>query len=362
LAESTRLTIYPQSSARVRLAFVGCGRATAELHLPALRDVGGIEVVAVCDTDRARSDDVGRQFDIAERYDDLAQLLSNSQVDAIAICSPPETHATNAIAALDAGKHLFVEKPLSLSVDDCDRIIMHATHASGKAVVGFNLRQHRLLRQAREIIRRGDLGRIHFVRSAFTTDLRLRRVLPGWRNRRIEGGGVIFELGSHHFDLWRWMFGAEVEEVFTRSHGVASDDAMAAISARLSGEIFAWAQFDEQAVPTNELEVSGEAGRLTVSLYDFDGLHVAPLSTPPGSTAARAARIRHTLASLPDALRGIRKGGDYVATYRAEWLDFLATVRDGAPPAATLEDGRAALRICAAAVASSLEGRPVALA
>lgn len=355
------MEIHAQTGIGVRLAFVGCGRATAELHLPALRNVGGIEVVAVCDTDHARGDEVAWRFGIAERYDDVAQLLDRSRVDAVAICSPPETHAANAIAALDAGKHLFVEKPLALTAEDCDRIIAHASRAAGSAVVGFNLRQHRLLRQAREIIRRGDLGRVQFVRSAFTTDLRLRRSLPEWRNRRAQGGGVIFELGSHHFDLWRWMLGLEVEEVFARAHGAGSDDAVAAVSARLTGDVLAVAHLDERTLPTNEIEVTGDAGRLTVSLYDFDGLHVTPLSTPPGSMRARAARIRHTLTSLPDAVRGLRKGGDYVETYQAEWVRFLATVREGASPAATLEDGRASLRVCAAAVASSLGGRPVAI-
>lgn len=164
----------------MRLAFVGCGRVTTELHLPALRGNADIAVVAFCDVDDARATAVARLVPGARVVADVAALARDPSVDAVAVCTPPSEHALHASVVLDAGKHLFVEKPLALTRADCDAIVARAESSAAMAAVGFNLRQHRLLQAAHEIIARGALGRIDLVRSMFTTDTRLTRELrPG---------------------------------------------------------------------------------------------------------------------------------------------------------------------------------------
>jgi predicted dehydrogenase len=346
---------------RIRLAFLGCGRVTTELHLPALRHVPDIQVVALCDVDERRLSDTARPFNGVLIERDIASLLSNPVIEAVAVCTPPSQHAQHAIAVLESGKHLFVEKPLALTLADCDAILASAARGRASAVVGFNLRQHRLLRAARNIIQQGTLGRIELARSLFTTDIRLTRELPIWRDSRAQGGGVLFELGSHHFDMWRWLLGTEVAEVTAMSQSDGRDDSSVSLTARLSTGALATAQMSERTTPSNQIDVFGERARLRVSLYDFDGLEVSPLTNRPGSLGARAHAMARTVRALPAALRGLTTGGDYVATYAEEWRRFCGTLLRGHPPAATLEDGRAAARIAIAAADSATQGRAVRL-
>ncbi len=343
----------------VRLAFVGCGRATVELHLPALRGNADIDVVAFCDVDDARAAQAARLVPRARMLGDVAALARDPGIDAIAICTPASEHAAQASVVLEAGKHLFVEKPLALTRGDCDAIVARAERSSALAVVGFNLRQHRLLQAAHTIIARGTLGRIDLVRSLFTTDIRLTRKLPGWRNERKVGGGVLFELATHHFDLWRWLLSSEVVEVAALSRSDGSDDTSASVTAKLSSGALATAQMAERTTPVNQIDILGDRARMRVSLYDFDGLDVAPLTRPPGSLAARAQSILRTLRALPAGVRGALSGGDYVQTYARQWRRFADAILRGQPGLATLDDGRAAVKIALAAADAVAEGRPI---
>ncbi|MGQ0539085.1 MAG: Gfo/Idh/MocA family protein [Gemmatimonadaceae bacterium] len=345
----------------LRLAFLGCGRATAELHLPALRHVPEFAVVELSDHDAARAAILARRFSVQRLQRSLAEICADSNVDAVAVCTPPDAHAESAVAALDAGKHLFVEKPLALTLADCDRIVAAGERARGAAVVGFNLRRHRLLRAARTVIEQGVLGRIELVRSLFTSDIRLTRTLPAWRDEPARGGGVLNELATHHFDLWRWLLRAEADEVFALGTGGVAPDDTALVSARLSGGILATAQLCERTTPLNQLDILGEHGRLRISLYDFDGIELVPLTRRFGSIAGRLRPLRRMLTHLPAGLRGMLYGGDYVRTYRDEWRSFAQTILRGSPATATLHDGRAASRIAIAAAESAMQGRPVRL-
>src|SRR5207302_8919720 len=97
---------------------------------------------------------------------DVDALLGDGAVDAVAVCTPPATRADLAVAALDAGKHLFLEKPLAPSLEEADRILERAAGSPLRVLVGLNFRRHRLVHRARRLVREGRLGRIQAVRSA----------------------------------------------------------------------------------------------------------------------------------------------------------------------------------------------------
>ncbi len=311
------------------------------------------------DADPARALAVAARFGIADRPATVSALLGLPGLDAVAVCTPPATHADVAEQVLAAGKHLFLEKPLAPSASDCDRIVRAAMHAGVRATVGFNLRQHRLLIRARARIQAGALGTLQLMRSSFTTDIRLRSALSAWRDRRHLGGGVLLELAVHHFDLWRWLTGREVEEVHAWSTGEDTDDSAAVATARLSGGLLATAQLSERTVVQNEIEILGDAGSVRCSLYDFDGLAFTPVAGSAGTVGRRLGALGRSALELPAAIRAASGGGDYLATFAAEWQQFAAAVLRGAPPAASLEDGRAATRIGLAASRSIETGLPV---
>jgi myo-inositol 2-dehydrogenase/D-chiro-inositol 1-dehydrogenase len=349
-------------SSSVKLGVIGCGRATETLHLPALEHLPNAEVVAVADIDPGRLQRVADRFRIQHRHTNFLSLLDDPAVEVVAVCVPPQFHVEVALAALDAGKHLLIEKPLALCLDDADRLIKRATQSTTKVTVGFNLRWHRLLREAREIIQRGTLGPIELVRTVLTSGIRHRQSIPEWRNRRLSGGGVLFELGVHHFDLWRFLLQSEVEEIFATARSGQSDDESANVTARMANGVLVTSMFSERTSDNGEVEIYGQAGRLHVSCYRFDGLEYFSPSNLPGDVRTRLRKIVHTLKELPQGVLRMRQGGDFIASYRAEWRHFIDCIQQGIPPECTLEDGRRALEVALAAVGSASLGQPVKVA
>jgi myo-inositol 2-dehydrogenase/D-chiro-inositol 1-dehydrogenase len=281
---------------------------------------------------------VSRRFGIPRRYADVRDVAADPEVEATAVCVPPWIHVQAALVVLEAGKHLFVEKPLALSLEECGVLIHKARGFPGRILVGFNLRHHRHMRRARQILRMGGVGPLQTVRSAFTSMSRTNPLVPHWRTRSGEGGGVLMDQGVHHFDLWRFLTGAEVEEVQAFSR---TEDEATVAAARLSGGALACGVLSQHSALGNEVEVYGQSGLLRVSGYRFDGLEVLPASLQPGDVRTRLQGLTGTLKQLPTGLREMRRGGIHLDSYRAEWEHFIDAVRRRASTDCSLEDGRA---------------------
>src|SRR5215216_4899013 len=142
-----------ESAPPLRVGIAGCGRVS-ELHLRALAAVDGIEVVAVMDVDGVRARAVASRFGVARVVDDVAAL--GQAADVVAVCTPPREHAALAHDALRAGRHVLVEKPLVLDLDEADALSA-AVPPGIVACTGFNLRVHRQVRAARRMLTEGRL-------------------------------------------------------------------------------------------------------------------------------------------------------------------------------------------------------------
>ena len=340
----------------VRVGVIGCGRVTQERHLPALRSLSSATVVAVADVDPNRLEHVANQYQIGRRSGDYRAVVEDPEIDVIAICVPAQRHVEVALAALEAGKHLLIEKPLALDLDECDRVIEAAAQSGSKVTVGFNMRWHRLLREAREIIRRGDVGEIELIRTTLTSH---HDKVPDWRRRREQGGGALNEMAVHHFDQWRFLLDTEVDEVFASSRSGEWDDETVAVTARLANGALATSLVSQCTSSNNEIEIHGRRGRLRIDCYQFDGLEFSATSSAPGDIRARVQKIAQSFTELPSAAMGLRHGGDYVATYRAEWEHFIESIQEDTPVECTLEDGRAATQIMLASGDSAARRQPV---
>jgi predicted dehydrogenase len=344
----------------IRLAFVGCGAVTEEEHLPALRGLPGVQVVAAVDPRPERLRLVCDRFAIPRCYAHVDALAADPEVDAVGVCIPAGRHRLAVLPLLTAGKHVLVEKPPGLALEDVDEMIACARRGRAKAMVGYHMRWHRMVRQARALLDRGVLGPLESIRMVWYGP-RDDRDLPDWRAHRELGGGALIETGVDHFDLWRFLIGAEVEEVFARTRSGRRDDEAAVVSAVFEGGVLGSAVFSERTTEDIEFEVCGADGRLRVCCNRVEGLTVHPAGTDPASPWARLRRIPEVLRLLPTALRNLRHGGDFKTSYRAQWAHFIEAIRTDGPVGCTLEDGRAALRTALAAVESAASGRPVRL-
>ena len=358
----SRLPQLVSQKSILKLGIIGCGRAAGQIHLPALRYVREIEVVALADIDCQRLTGLADRFGIKTPHSDYRRVLDDSEVDVVAVCVPPQLHVEMSLAVLDAGKHLFVEKPLALSLNECDRLIKQAGQSSSKCAVGLNFRHHRQVLRARDLIRKGQLGQLDLLRGSYTAATHRHMQLPVWRESCDTGGSVLIEVATHQFDLWRFLLGTEVEQIYAWSrrhdHGV---DQSAVVAAHMTNGVLVSAGFSEQTYDNCEIEIFGQSGRLQLSLYRFDGLEFSPTFGFAGDVKSRLRGIGRTMTELPRGVWTMRRGGDYRMSYVNQWRHFAASILKGADVAASLGDGRAALAIALATIRSADTGMPVAV-
>ena len=294
------------------------------------------------------------------RYADYQELVLDRTIDAIAVCTPPDSHETIGLAVLRANKHLFMEKPLALSVQECQRLSDGARSAAVATMVGFHLRWHRLIGDARAWLASGEFGDLEVIRTVFSSGIGFRVDVPDWRRRRQSGGGVLVESGVHYYDLWRFFSGSEVQEVQATSRTMGEQDVAASVTAKLASGAMATASFCQHTADCLEIELFGSKGRLRIAAYARDGIQYDP------SNAKGLRKLFWKLHGAPrrvaSAMQGLLLGGYYADAYRAQWNGFLTAVRSGRSAGATFQDGAAATRIALAVTQSASSGRTVRIA
>ena len=224
---------------------------------------------------------------------------------------------------------------------DCDRLIAKA-RGERQVTVGFHMRWHRLVRQTKEIVDRGHLGPIQTIRATWNSP-RADDTLPEWRRHRAQGGGALVEVASDHFDLWRYLLGAEIAELFATTVDGRWEDEAAVVSGHMTNGVLVSAVFSERANHDLELEVCGKAGRVRASLIRFEGLEYYPTEIMPSSLGARLGRMGHFLRELPRALPRMHRAGDYRVSYCDQWRQFARSIRTGNAHGGHAPDGRQAL-------------------
>jgi myo-inositol 2-dehydrogenase / D-chiro-inositol 1-dehydrogenase len=344
-----------------RIGVIGCGRIAGLRHLPALSRQPDARVVAVADVHAERLARLADEFGIERRYSAHEHLLADPEVDAVAVLVPAAMHADVAIAALEAGKHVFVEKPLALGLGDADRLVERAASSDRHVLVAYNLRWHRLVREARRLLAAGAIGELEVLASSFTSPYAYRHEAKPWRLARETGGGALVEMGSHHFDLWRHLLDDDPVEVSAAVRDGEQEDEAATVHARMRAGTLVTGVFSQRTLDHQEVEVFGTEGRLRLGIYRFDGLEVTRRPGRVGDARGRLDGLGRLVRSLPAAAGEARAGGLFVASYRDEWRHFLAVCRGEAEPECTAEDGRRSLALLLGAAEAASTGRVVAL-
>ena len=166
-------------------------------HLPVLRRIPGVEIAAICDSDRSKAQALAGRFDIPEAYDDIEDVLRYVTPDAVVICTPNHLHEIHVVAALSAGVHVLCERPLALSQAGVERVLQAAERYGRRVMVAMNHRFRADVQAIRGFLAGGELGTIDMIRGGwFTFQPSATRQQLGWRLRRAEaGGGAMLDLG-----------------------------------------------------------------------------------------------------------------------------------------------------------------------
>jgi predicted dehydrogenase len=197
---------------------IGAG-GIARSHMNAIKVNDNIQMVAVIDVDADRAGAAAEEFG-ANAYTDIEPLLANPQVEAVHVCTPHALHADQVVAAAEAGKHVLVEKPMALTLADCDRMIDACDHAGKILMVGQVMRYYPVNHAIREMIADGEIGQVgHLIRRRYSYF----NPTPAGSNSRhwyldLEMGGicVLYCFGPHEYDILHWYLNSPVRQVYAQ--------------------------------------------------------------------------------------------------------------------------------------------------
>ena len=325
----------------VRVALVGVGRF-GEVHLRCLLSLRPMaEVAAICDRDEARLEEVAGKFGIARAYADFEEMLVREEVDAVFVLTEEHNHAGPAIAALEAGRHVFCEKPIASTLEDADRMVEAARRAGRWLFVGHILRFDPQYAELRERAVRGDFGTLGFLHA--------RRLLRASHFRHYARVPAIVHTGIHDIDIALWIVGEPPREVCARCRsllGLPQPETFAVLmDFGWGGPVAvvenAWLLPDSYPASIEaEFVVAGDGG-------------CGRIHSPPAGTVLAAGGG----AEGPDLFWWPSLHGEVAGALRNELIYFLRCVEEGVEPSLVRpEEARDALAVALAAVESARSG------
>jgi myo-inositol 2-dehydrogenase / D-chiro-inositol 1-dehydrogenase len=331
------------TSGPVRVALIGSGRMGSFHGETVSRRLPGAQLIAVADPAPGAAERLAAVLGAQRAYTDPADVFADAEVDAVVIAAPARFHADLVVAAAGAGKAVFCEKPMAMTLADADRAIDGARAAGVALQVGFNRRFALDWAAARALLDEGRLGAPRLLRS-------VTRDPGGFDPARVAPDTIFNETLIHDFDTLRFLNpGAEAVEVYATADAIVEPDWR---DRGLLDTAVVVVRFDNGAVGTAEAcfeaaygydvrgEVLGSGGMATMGDVRRTGMTFA------GADGLWADTVRSDQELLGNA-------------YTAELASFVESVRTGTPAPVTGEDARGALAIALAAAESVRTGRPV---
>ncbi len=354
----------PYGDRKVRFGIIGCG-AIGPTHAAALAALPDVELVAVADPLPERAGDLAERFNVPGVYADAAELLADAAVDVVCLCTPSGAHADGTVAALEAGKHVVVEKPMDVTVEACDRVLA-AQQRTGRLVSVIS--QHRFdpaTERVKGLVDAGTLGRLVLV----TADVKWFRTQAyydagRWRGTwALDGGGAVMNQGIHTVDLLLHLAGP-VRTVYAQTRTAAHDrieveDVAAATLTFANGAIgtlvATTAAFD--GLPAR-VDLFGTAG---TAILEGDAVRLVKVRGDPTLAVSEPAAAHALSVAASGTAAAAASALTWGDAHRAQLADVVRCLRTGGRPRSDAADGRAAVRLVRAVYESARSGRPVEL-
>ncbi|NNG34823.1 Gfo/Idh/MocA family protein [Nakamurella aerolata] len=322
------------------------------------------EMRAIVGRDRAGVTAAADEFGWDSVETDWRTLLTRDDIDVVDICTPGDTHAEIAIAALDAGKHVLCEKPLANSVSEAEQMVAAAERAAARgvqAMCGFNYRRLPATALARQWIAEGRLGRIYHVRAQYLQDWIADPQSPMvWRlDKNRAGSGALGDIGAHIVDLTQYLMGEQLTGVsgitttFVPTRPLADgsgtgqvtvDDA-AVFVGRFPGGALASYEATRFAVGRKNslrLEINGERGSLAFDLESLNDLWWYDNADPATEAGFRRILVTEPEHPYAGAWWPPGHGIGYEHSFVHEMADFVTGIATGRPASPTFAE---ALRV-----------------
>lgn len=361
------------ASSKLRFGIIGCG-SIGPTHAAALTRIPNTQLVAVADLVETRALQMSEKFNVDRVHRDGRELIADPNVDVVICCTPSGMHADHAIAALRAGKHAIVEKPMDVSLDACQRLIAEVEASKRTFTVISQHRFDKATSRVRSALVEGQLGQL-VLATASVKWWRTQGYYDSgdWRGTwKLDGGGALMNQGVHTVDLLQWLAGG-VTHVFARTATAAhqrievEDIAVATLRFRNGaiGNLLA----TTAAYPgfPARIDLYGTEGS---AIIEGDKLHT--LSLKSGQQIARQRASAHAVsvamggtASVKDQasqrVEAEEEGEVWGDAHRAQLTDFVDAVRNNRPPLIDARAGLDPLKIIFAVYESARTGREIAI-
>ncbi len=191
---------------KLRIGIIGCGGIANQKHFPALKNNSDLcEIVAFCDIIRERAEKAAAEFGAvgAKVYTDYHELLANPEVEVVHVCTPNVSHSEITVAAFEAKKHVYCEKPMSHSPEEAQRMVDAWRKSGMQFTVGYQNRFRPEVQNLHAACEAGDLGEIYYGKAHAVR----RRGVPTWgvfMDKAKQGGGPLIDIGTHALDITLW--------------------------------------------------------------------------------------------------------------------------------------------------------------
>lgn len=191
-------------SKRVRLGLIGAG-GIGSVHADAVQQCTGVELTAICDVDAGRATSLAAQHQVARSFTDYRKMLTAGMVDAVAVCTPNNTHRPITLAALEAGCDVLCEKPIAMNAQEAKRMVEAAKAGKRILMIAQALRYGVEAQYIKKLADAGRFGNIYYGKAVW---YRRAGIPRGWfQDRKQSGGGPLIDLGVHAIDLLWWLMG-----------------------------------------------------------------------------------------------------------------------------------------------------------
>ena len=200
---------------KVRVGLIG-GGFIGKIHAEALRRLGYVDVVALAEANQEIAERLGEELSIPEVYGDWRKVVEKSDVDSVHVLTPNQFHYAMSKAALVAGKHVITEKPLAMNSRETSELVTLAKKAGVMHCLCHNMRYYPLVKQAREMVKRGEVGDIRLIHGQYLQDWLFLETDYNWRLLAAEGGAsrAVADIGTHWLDMVQHITGQKVTSVF----------------------------------------------------------------------------------------------------------------------------------------------------
>lgn len=201
---------------KLRYALIGCGRISPNHIAAALGNREKLKIAAICDLDAAKMERLGQKFGLegVGRYTDYQQMLEKEKPQLVAVATDSGRHAEIALACIEAGCNVIVEKPIAMSLSDADKMINAAKEKGVKLCANHQNRFNSSIRQIRSALEAGRFGRLYHGTAHILWRRDEKYYADGdWRGKWASDGGTLMNQCIHNIDLLRWMMGNDIDEV-----------------------------------------------------------------------------------------------------------------------------------------------------